>query len=235
LKKEKAHFPLVFMLVLSQMAAGLFVGLEAFSLAGLLPEHPVFQAWGHGLGAFLMFLAIAVSVTHLGRPLYAFRAVIGFRRSWLSREIVAFGLLGGLAGAAAAGSALSALAPSADSWMAIGAIGTAPWMCIALIVASLAAIHCSAMVYRDTPRLLWATRLTSAKFILSGALTGMAGILLLAAGFDLSGAGTGPYAAPLALWLCVAIPLASASKLACESRVQRHLDDQEANPLKKAG
>ena len=29
---------------------------------------------------------------HLGRPQYAYRAVIGLRHSWLSREIVAFGL-----------------------------------------------------------------------------------------------------------------------------------------------
>ena len=42
-------------------------------------------------------LALAASIFHLGRPLFAFRAVLGLRTSWLSREIVAFGVFAGLA------------------------------------------------------------------------------------------------------------------------------------------
>lgn len=36
-------------------------------------------------------LAFAVSTAHLGRPLRAWRAILGFTTSWLSREIVAAG------------------------------------------------------------------------------------------------------------------------------------------------
>src|SRR5690606_40142196 len=36
-------------------------------------------------------LALFASTFHIGRPQYAFRAFIGLRTSWMSREIIAFG------------------------------------------------------------------------------------------------------------------------------------------------
>lgn len=246
-KKEKAHFPLVFMLTLSQMAAGFAVALEAGSLTGLLSLDPVFQAAAHVAGAALMMLAIAISVTHLGRPLYAFRAVIGFRRSWLSREIVAFGLMGALGSLLAAATLFAAIGavPAGDSaflaaWgpllSRLGAIGSSMGFRIALGLSALVAVHCSAMVYRDTPRALWATRVTSGKFFLSGLLTGTAGLLLLIACFDafqLYGGGSGT-PGQLVMGLIIALPLAIIAKLGSEAGVHRHLDDQDATPLKKA-
>ena len=238
-KKEKAHYPLVFMLTLSQMAAGFSLALEAGSLAGWLPLNPFFQAVAHILGAALMQLAIVISITHLGRPLYAFRAILGFRRSWLSREIVAFGLLGGVGAALAAGTCMTALAslhvgPEAllSKW---GAYGSASWLRAALILASLIGVHCSAMVYRDTPRMLWASRITSGKFFLSAAVTGAAGLLAFVACFDVSGAAQAAGSAhSLAVGLTLALPILIIAKLACEAGVHRHIDDQDANPLKKA-
>ena len=53
--------------------------------AGIRPVHSA-SALAFGL------LALGVSVVHLGRPQHAYRAVIGLRHSWLSREILAFGL-----------------------------------------------------------------------------------------------------------------------------------------------
>ncbi|MDQ3000723.1 MAG: dimethyl sulfoxide reductase anchor subunit [Fibrobacterota bacterium] len=254
LKKEDPHFPLVFMLTLSQMAAGFLITLESGSHSGILPTHPLFQAWAHGLGAFLMSIAIAVSTTHLGRPLYAFRAVIGFRRSWLSREIVAFGLLGSLAIVTAAGTAIQALGSDPASLLAamglssdsslsalvpilhqFGVQASASWMRVLLAIAAVLAIHCSAMVYQDTPRVYWATRLTSGKFFLTAALTGISGVLALLACFEASvlGASLLPLK-DVATVLILALPAAVIAKLACEARIHRHLDDQEANPLKKA-
>ncbi|HKP94439.1 MAG TPA: DmsC/YnfH family molybdoenzyme membrane anchor subunit [Fibrobacteria bacterium] len=245
-KKEKAHYPLVFMLVLSQMAAGFAFFLEAGSLAGLLPADPLFQAAAHVLGAGLIQLAIAVSMTHLGRPLYAFRAVLGFRRSWLSREIVAFGLMGALGGALAAATTVSALiafhvgpsallaqwGPALARW---SAFASAPWLRAALALSALVAVHCSAMVYRDTPRAMWASRITSGKFFLSGVLTGAAGLLLLIACFDAFGLLPPSGASGrLALGLTLLLPFALIAKLGCEAGIHRHLDDQEATPLKKA-
>ena len=100
--RQHTHWPLVVMLVLTQLSVGAFiVGVvldAAFDerLAATLRPLLAANALGFGL------LAITASVFHLGRPFYAFRAVLGLRHSWLSREIVAFGLFAGLASAYAA-------------------------------------------------------------------------------------------------------------------------------------
>ena len=240
-RKEKAHYPLVAMLTLSQMAAAFLFLNEAGGLAGLLPAHPAFQALARGAGTVLMAVAILISISHLGRPLYAFRAVLGFRRSWLSREIVAFGLLVSLAAAAAASILPAALPASlAAAFHAQGpffdrlaAWSVSPAARIALGIAALLGIHCSAMVYRDTPRALWASRVTSAKFLLTGALTAAAGMLTLLTAWAMAGLPSGAFAA-LPTWLIGALPLALIAKLACEAQVHKHLDDQEPTPLKKA-
>jgi formate dehydrogenase iron-sulfur subunit len=235
-RKEKAHMPLVFMLTLSQMAAGFLIALETGSLLGYIPLQKLFQAWAHGLGAGIMTLAIIVSIFHLGRPLYAFRAVLGFRRSWLSREIIVFGLLGGLAWTLALGSILAAIQITPSSVLGkFAEMALNPYMRSILILFSLLAVHCSAMVYRDTPRVYWATRLTSAKFLLSGAITGMAGLLALLACFDSSDLElSATPIKPIALALSLAGSIAFIAKLICEARIQSHIDDQDANPLKKA-
>jgi formate dehydrogenase iron-sulfur subunit len=184
--------------------------------------------------------AIAISVSHLGRPLYAFRAFLGLRRSWLSREIVAFGLWASLALFAAGGLVIGALGPSEGSLFALVAKAAAsPAMRASLILAALLVVHCSAMVYRDTPRALWATRLTSAKFLLSAAVSGIGMFLALSTPFAASFPAAWPEplvaAFPaLRFAMCAALPFLIAAKLACESRVLRHIDDQENNPLKKA-
>ena len=239
LRKEKPHYPLTSMLTLSQAAIGLFVFLEAGTLGGILPGHAGFQAAGHLAAAAVLFVSIAISIAHLGRPLYAFRAFLGLRRSWLSREILAFTLLGGWVAMATAGSAFAA-------WRAIGGEsplpaldGAAAWALspasrIALALLGLLALHCSAMIYRDTPRALWATRLTSAKFLLTAAASGLAGLLALGAAAVLSAPSLAPGFAAWGRWICLALPLAVIAKLACEAQVHRHADDQEPTPLKKA-
>ncbi len=41
---------------------------------------------------FITTIALNISVFHLGRPAYAWRALKMWRRSWLSREVLLFGL-----------------------------------------------------------------------------------------------------------------------------------------------
>ena len=96
---QHAHWPLVVMLVLTQLSVGAFV-------VGLVFERLI---GGHGrrrrCGRCMRSNALGVRAagawrracsTWAGRS-YAFRAVLGLRHSWLSREIVAFGLFAGLA------------------------------------------------------------------------------------------------------------------------------------------
>ncbi len=96
---EHAHFPLVLMLVLTQMSVGAFAVaqiLEAIVGRAMIdPIRPIRALLG---GLLLGMVATERGGTmHLGRPLYAFRAFIGLRTSWLSREIVVFGAFAGLA------------------------------------------------------------------------------------------------------------------------------------------
>jgi anaerobic dimethyl sulfoxide reductase subunit B (iron-sulfur subunit) len=83
--KTKSELPLIAFTLLTQMSAGMAI----FSLfSGLLPL-PVLIAMG-GLisaGGLVAFL-------HLGTPLNAWRSVFHIKKSWLSREILMFGLFG---------------------------------------------------------------------------------------------------------------------------------------------
>lgn len=80
---EHAHLSLVFMTTLIQSVAG--------SLAAAL-------LFNHATATLLTLLlaittvALNISVFHLGRPAYAWRALKMWRRSWLSREVLLFGL-----------------------------------------------------------------------------------------------------------------------------------------------
>lgn len=238
LRKEKPHYPLTSMLTLSQTAIGLFILLEAGSLAGILPAHAGFQAAGHLAAAVLLFASIALSVAHLGRPLYAFRAFLGLRRSWLSREILAFALLGGWVGCVTSAALFALLPPTVTGHLLPGldrlaAVATGPASRIALCALGLIALHCSAMIYRDTPRAFWATRLTSAKFLLTAAAAGLAALLVLAAAAALRVPALAAGLAASGRWICMALPAALLAKLAVEARIHRHADDQEPTPLKK--
>ena len=142
LRVEEPHTPLAVMLVLTQAAAG---GLVAASFMG----ESMMLVW---VSAALLFIGVHASVLHLGQPLKAWKAFLGWRKSWLSREIIAFGLAMGAAGAACV-----SLLPA---WPAA--------------VASLAAVACSIMVYVDTRREFWSVGFTATKFLGTTVILGFA-------------------------------------------------------------
>src|SRR6185437_2256121 len=91
-KPQHAHRPLIVMLVLTQLSAGAFL-VELIMLLNYGEDLMAAIRPVHSASALLFGLtALSVSVLHLGRPRYAYRAVLGLRTSWLSREILAFGL-----------------------------------------------------------------------------------------------------------------------------------------------
>lgn len=146
------HPPLVAMLVLTQVSVGAFVLSQALDFAdgaGTVSGAHVLVAWLSGL------VAIGASVLHLGRPLVAWRAVLGLGHSWLSREIVAFGIyapLGGATAAAAAGWVPRELAPA---------------LVIATAVSGLCGVGCSAKLYAVTGRPYWRLERTAARFLVT--------------------------------------------------------------------
>jgi len=133
-----AHNPLAVMLVLTQIAVGAF-------LAG-----------GARLAVPTGVLALAASVLHLGRPRYAYRAVIGLRHSWLSREVVAFGTFTALA-------VLDAVWPSPAAFAAAAAAGVA-------------GVWCSAMIYVVTGRRAWPRRRVALSFLRTTAVGALAAV-----------------------------------------------------------
>jgi formate dehydrogenase iron-sulfur subunit len=138
-----AHDPLAVMLVLTQLAVGAFLA-DLVRPAG---------SGGSVLALLTGVLALAASVFHLGRPMYAWRAVIGLRHSWLSREVVAFGAFAALA------------APYAlFQWQALGAVVAA---------AGVAGVACSVLLYARTRRRWWRTPSTAFRFGTTSAICGL--------------------------------------------------------------
>lgn len=160
LKPADAHWPLVVMLVLTQASIGGMCAAAAGALAG--QRFPVlFLVLMGGMG----FAGIGASILHLGRPLHAWRAILGVRRSWLSREIIAFSLF--------AKSVLLLLAAEAWPlfWLQTPAL-------LLTAVAGIGALGASVMVYADTPREFWSWRRTAPRFAGTAVLLGSAASLL---------------------------------------------------------
>lgn len=142
-----AHAPLAWMLVLTQMGAGGFL-VGAFSSISPLAKVALSL-----VSALVTLSGMALSVLHLGQPLKAWRAFLGWRRSWLSREIIAFGLF-----------AKASFLPPAV-WLVSGSEG---WLTASMCVAGLAgalAVTCSVMVYVDTRRPFWSISRVAAVFL----------------------------------------------------------------------
>jgi DMSO reductase iron-sulfur subunit len=151
---EQPHWPLVFMLVLTQLSAGVFAvlgALEFLDRAAVLGRTAV---------AALLLAAISLGTAslHLGRPIYAWRALKGLRRSWLSREVLSVAVF---AVAAAAYCALVLL-----DWPGRTAAA------LATVLAGWTSVVCSARIYMVPARPAWATGHTPAEFAATGLLLG---------------------------------------------------------------
>ena len=223
---EHGHLPLVVMLVLTQLSVGAFVVGQVVAwvadpdvVAALRPLH---AAAALAVGV----VALAASVLHLGRPLYAFRAVLGLRTSWLSREIVAFGAFAALA---------SVYAACCWAWPGGGASASLDVMGAAVAIVGLGAVLCSVMVYHDTRRAFWRGPFTAVNFLLTALLLGTGALLVCA----LSAAAIHPSLALLELlrgwgdkaaaWLAALAGL----KLLLGFAPLLHLRDRRHTPLKR--
>jgi formate dehydrogenase iron-sulfur subunit len=164
--RSPAHLPLAVMLVLTQLSVGAFV--LGWLLDGWAAPEPalVLRPYAAGSALVVGLVALAASTLHLGRPLYAWRAVIGLRHSWLSREIVAFGVFAGLAASYAAVVVIDA---AAGPVRILGAL---------VCVSGLFGVGCSVMIYGVTRRRWWRIWPTAPKFAASAVLTGSAAVIL---------------------------------------------------------
>ena len=163
-----AHPPLTAMLVLTQLAVGAFLLAWLVDLVAAPALAEQLRPFEAGVALGVGVLAMAASLLHLGRPQYAWRAVIGLRHSWLSREIVAFGAFAGLAALYAAAT------------LAVVSTGIVRSIGGATVVAGLSGVACSVMVYAVTARHWWRISHTGPKFALTTLIAGSSAVIVTA-------------------------------------------------------
>ncbi len=179
---QHAHAPLVVMLVLTQMSVGaVTAGAIARWLGG-----GAWADWTLIAGMLAGQGGLAVAPLHLGRPHLAYRAVLGWRHSWLSREAILFGVYAAFSVPAAILAALphlnSYVPEFAKSLLAVvlpASLRTP--LEIASILAGAVAIYCSAKIYMFTGREFWLGQRTLLKFFGTAVVLGLAAVSALAA------------------------------------------------------
>jgi formate dehydrogenase iron-sulfur subunit len=236
-KPEHSHPPLVVMLVLTQLSVGAFC--TAMILRVLFPPElmRVFTPFHSLVGVLLGFIALGASTLHLGRPIYAWRAFIGLKTSWLSREIVVFGLF-----------AMLTLIYAGSFWLpALSRFVSVPFhrelsspvfqnsLGISVAMTGLAGVFCSIMIYRDTRRTFWRTTMTAPKFFGTTVLLGPATIIftMTAQSVFLPVTAAQPTFRHVVYLLCGFLGVAMTAKLLWELTVFVHLNDPGWTNMKR--
>ncbi|TWT97579.1 Anaerobic dimethyl sulfoxide reductase chain B [Botrimarina colliarenosi] len=216
---QHAHAPLVAMLTLTQFSVGaVAVGSVVRWLGGGVGADAAIV-----LGMLAGQAGLAVAPLHLGRPHLAFRAVLGWRHSWLSREAIMFGVYA----AFSIGAAVFATLPYVEPWMPefvsklieklVPVALRTPVEALA-IVAGAVAVYCSAKIYIFTGRTFWLGSRSLLKF------AGTALVLGLAAASATIGIAGG--SASALAWLAVIV---AGAKLAYEASLLAHRLDHEGD------
>jgi DMSO reductase iron-sulfur subunit len=167
---EKPHISLIFMTVLTQLAVGGFLTLwlgdllsYVFKFLKPLQDFFVFGACGM---LTVTGIALFASVFHLGRPLYAYKALRMWKRSWLSREVLLFTLFSFFGAGFAALLLISNLKgifiPHALRFTFGGGVA----------LLGMAGIFASAKIYLVPARPAWNTLRTPLRFFLTGFILG---------------------------------------------------------------
>ncbi len=190
-----SHLPLVFMLVLTQLAVGVSVA------AAFVAE----AKWLAVIAAVVGAGALGIASLHLGKPLKAWRAFLGWRKSWFSREVIVFG-----------GYVPLAMTHAAAFWFA-PLVPFQKVLALAAATTGLLGVACSAMIYVDTQREFWRASQTFGKFFGTTLLLGVATVL----------AATNFVSWPLT----AALVITAVAKLAFENRIFHQLVDTDTFTL----
>jgi DMSO reductase anchor subunit len=185
-------FSILFFTTLAGAAQGLLVALALAQIAGVATDGNLLVR-AVGLGVALLLAGLAASFLHLGHKMRAWRAVLMWRTSWMSREVIVM----------PAYIALTALWWSVLYTGSDSALTRAlPW---AVVVGALVLWYCTAMIYACLRFIQeWAHWSTVANFILIGLASGGTLACALAAS-----AGEGALLAALAPWTTLATLLAA--------------------------
>lgn len=163
-----AHTPLAFFLVLSQASVGIAtVASVTAAFGGDRSGFGWMAAW------VMQSLALIIASAHLGQPTRAWRAFLGWRKSWFSREVIAFGAYTAAISIPAAASAGFPVSPRLQS------MTTAIAPCLGVI-----AVATSAMIYVATRRAFWSAGATFTRFV--GTLVLLGGAFMASPGAALA-------------------------------------------------
>jgi DMSO reductase anchor subunit len=142
------------MTVLTQLSVGAFATIWLLQLLGSSARLGAASVTSLLVGG----LALAASTLHLGRPVYAYRALKMWRRSWLSREVLFFTAFSGVACLFAA-----SLWMRAPGGPVVGAV---------TVLLGVAGVVSTAYIYRVPSRPSWDTPFTLVQFMLTAATLG---------------------------------------------------------------
>lgn len=230
--EQHPHWPLIIMLVLTQLSVGAF--LWGFVLEQFLNESQIAVLRpAHSLSAlFFGLLALGASTLHLGRPQYAWRAIVGLRHSWLSREIVAFGVFAKLAIIYAVG-----------NWFGLDLLVEShffqTWLGWGVTISGLTGVFCSVMIYAFTQRQFWSFTQSTIRFGLTMCLLGVAAVwltLLLVTTFGSASASAtmSEIIAESGTKICQILMLITTLKLVFELNLFRPLANRQTSPMKRS-
>lgn len=223
------HLPLVTMLVLNQLSVGAFsvdYVVTSFYSEATIQRYHALVALGLGL------LAMAASTVHLGRPQYAFRAIMGVKHSWMSREIACFGAFAALAVAYALGAwadtllallGLPMLNPEWANRLRHGLGG-------GVALSGLLGVGCSAMLYAVTRRAYWRLSYSGPRFFACTTLLGLSVTLLVFLGAAFAGEQVPGY---IVRGLYSSLIAVSVFKLLLEASIFSHLRFKQVSDLKR--
>jgi Fe-S-cluster-containing dehydrogenase component/DMSO reductase anchor subunit len=216
LRPAHPHPPLA---VLTQLAVGALAVELALRVTGketvVRPVHAV-------VVAAVALVALSASTLHLGRPRYAFRSILGITHSWLSREVVAFGLFAVAAPADAA-------ATWADGPPALRAVTGA-----LALAAGVAGITCSVLLYGVTRRAFWRARRTGPLFGLSALATGTMATMATTTVIAVLDGRSAPEGIALVRALAPAVVVAVVAKLAVELAPLLRLRSADDSDLRRS-
>lgn len=168
LRPESAHWPLIVMTLFTQLSVGAFAAIWLLQVFGTQLHRAAAL-----VALFVAFLALAASTLHLGRPIHAMRALRMWRRSWLSREVLAFTLFAGAATAYAASLWLGLAAPFRFGLAVAPALG-----CFTVLL-GLCGVGASARLYLVPGRPAWNSPITLVEFAATAALLGTSSACIL--------------------------------------------------------
>ena len=182
---------LVAFTLLVQTACGALVGLAGVQLLG---SSDVLGSLSFVVLGLLLLVAAVASTLHLGAPRHALYAARNLRESWLSREIVCLGLVGGLV---ALGAAVAVFADPEATRATRALIGVFAAAAGAALLLTMVRVY----TVRTIPE--WQTFPTSARFAGSTLRLGaiVAGILVALAAAAAEHAGGMAIAWLAALWV----------------------------------